>query len=70
MSAPQDDAVLPPGLSPAGFARALRAFASALGDDAVLSAERSAEFRGPYSFPRLGRALAGRGRPAVQRGPV
>ena len=31
MSAPVDDAVLPPGLSAADFGRALRAFASALG---------------------------------------
>jgi 4-cresol dehydrogenase (hydroxylating) flavoprotein subunit len=51
VSAPEDDAVLPPGLSAGDFDQALRGFRSALGDDAVLSAERSAEFRDPYSFP-------------------
>ena len=51
MSAPVDDAVLPPELSAAVFGRALRAFASALGADAVLRAAESAEFRDPYSFP-------------------
>ncbi|MGH3248989.1 MAG: FAD-binding oxidoreductase [Trebonia sp.] len=51
MSAPADDAVLPPGLSAAEFGTALWAFASALGDEAVLRAEQSAEFRDPYSFP-------------------
>ncbi|MGH3296365.1 MAG: FAD-binding protein [Trebonia sp.] len=51
MSAPADDAVLPPGLSAGDFARVLRAFAAALGEEAVLRAEQSAEFRDPYSFP-------------------
>jgi 4-cresol dehydrogenase (hydroxylating) flavoprotein subunit len=51
VSAPAEDAVLPPGLSAADFGLALRAFASALGEDAVLTAEESAGFRDPYSFP-------------------
>ncbi len=51
MSAPADDAVLPPGLTAADFANALRGFASALGEDAVLTAEQAAEFRDPYSYP-------------------
>ena len=51
MSAPVDNAVLPPGLSAADFGRALRAFASALGADAVLRTAESAEFRDPYDYP-------------------
>jgi 4-cresol dehydrogenase (hydroxylating) len=49
VSAPADDAVLPPGLSKADFANALRAFESA--QVAVLTAEQAAEFRDPYSYP-------------------
>jgi 4-cresol dehydrogenase (hydroxylating) len=46
-----DDNVLPPGLTAADFAAALRAFAGALGDGAVLrSAEAAGEFRDPYAF--------------------
>lgn len=51
VSTSQDDAVLPPGLSAGDFRKALRAFASAVGKDAVLTAEQSVEFRDPYSFP-------------------
>jgi 4-cresol dehydrogenase (hydroxylating) flavoprotein subunit len=55
MSVPVDNGVLPPGLSARDFEAALRAFAAALGDDAVLSAEAALEqlreFRDPYSFP-------------------
>jgi FAD/FMN-containing dehydrogenase len=51
VSAPEGDAVLPPGLSAGEWGAALRAFASALGEDAVLHAAESAEFRDPYSFP-------------------
>ena len=51
VSSSQDDAVLPPELSAGDFRKALRAFASAVGTDAVLTAEQSAEFRDPYSFP-------------------
>ena len=51
MSAPAADAVLPPGLSKADFTKALQAFASALGADAVRTAEQAAEFRDPYSYP-------------------
>ena len=51
MSVPEDDDVLPPGVSAADFGAALRAFAAALGADAVLSAAESGEFRDPYSFP-------------------
>ncbi len=55
MSAPVDDAVVPPGLSAEDFGKALRAFAAALGEGAVLRAgeatEQVREFRDPYSFP-------------------
>jgi len=51
VSAPVADPALPPGLSAADFAKVLRAFAAALGEDAVLGAEQAAEFRDPYSFP-------------------
>ncbi len=55
MSAPVDNGVVPPGLSAGEFEAALRAFAAALGGDAVLRADaaagRVAEFRDPYSFP-------------------
>ena len=51
VSTSEADAALPPGLSAGDFSRALRAFASALGGDAVRTAEQSAEFRDPYSFP-------------------
>ena len=51
VSTSEDDAALPPGLSAGEFSTALRAFASALGGDAVRTAEQSAEFRDPYSFP-------------------
>jgi len=51
VSTSEDGAVLPPGLSAGDFSKALRAFASAVGEDAVLTAEQSAEFRDPYSFP-------------------
>ena len=50
MSAPADDAVLPPGQSAGDFAKVLRAFTAALGEDGVLRAGQSAEFRDPYSF--------------------
>src|SRR5579863_8605616 len=47
----RDADVLPPGLTAADFTAALRAFAGALGDGAVLrSAEEAAEFRDPYAF--------------------
>jgi 4-cresol dehydrogenase (hydroxylating) len=51
VSTSEDGAVLPPGLSAGDFSKALRAFASAVGEQAVLTAEQSAEFRDPYSFP-------------------
>jgi FAD/FMN-containing dehydrogenase len=51
VSAPADDVVLPPGLSAGDFEKVLRAFATALGEDAVRPAGQSAEFRDPYSFP-------------------
>jgi 4-cresol dehydrogenase (hydroxylating) flavoprotein subunit len=49
MSAPVANDVLPPGLSAGDFAGLLRAFAAALGADAVL--RPGEEFRDPYSFP-------------------
>jgi 4-cresol dehydrogenase (hydroxylating) len=55
VSAPVDNAALPPGLSAGDFEAALRAFAAAVGDSAVLRADggagRLAEFRDPYTFP-------------------
>ncbi len=51
MSAPVDDAVLPPGLTASEFEAALRALESALGDVAVLRAGETTEFRDPYTFP-------------------
>ena len=51
MSAPVANVVTPPGLSAGDFDLALRAFAAALGDGAVLTAGAAAEFRDPYSFP-------------------
>jgi len=55
VSAPVHNAVVPPGMSAADFEAALRAFAAALGDGAVLRADAAAglvsEFRDPYSFP-------------------
>ena len=51
MTTSRDADVLPPGLTAADFTAALRAFAGALGDGAVLrSAEEAAEFRDPYAF--------------------
>lgn len=51
MTTPRDGDVLPPGLTAADFTAALRAFAGALGDGAVLrSAEEAGEFRDPYAF--------------------
>jgi hypothetical protein len=51
VTTPTDDAVLPPGVTAADFAAALRAFTEALGDGAVLrSAEAAGEFRDPYAF--------------------
>jgi 4-cresol dehydrogenase (hydroxylating) len=51
VSVPEDDAVLPPGVSVSDFGAALRAFAAALGEDAVLRAGEVGDFRDPYSFP-------------------
>ena len=51
MTTSRDADVLPPGLTAADFAAALRAFAGALGDGAVLrSAGEAGEFRDPYAF--------------------
>jgi 4-cresol dehydrogenase (hydroxylating) flavoprotein subunit len=49
MSAPVANDVLPPGLSAREFEAVLRAFAAALGADAVLGPGE--DFRDPYSFP-------------------
>jgi 4-cresol dehydrogenase (hydroxylating) len=52
-SVPAGSGLLPPGLSEEGFQAALRAFAGALGEEAVLPGGTAgiAEFRDPYSFP-------------------